>query len=345
MTAHAIHDDVEQTVADGHGAAPRIGLVLGGGGAVGAAYHAGALAAIEQDLGWDARRAEVIVGTSAGSLVGALLRLGVPAMDLAALTVGLPAHVAGDALATWLRERPALAPLSLRHLLRVPRLPRPSMLLGLARLAAEQRTLSLGGLSMLLADGREMLAPHLAFLDTINDGRWPEQPLLVCAVRRRDWRRTIFGPHEPEVSLSQALAASCAVPGYFAGITVGGDTFVDGGVASATNADVLARSALDAVIVISPMSGDTRRPSVSRVVRRACRRTLDAELRTLRRHGMPTVVVEPSSAVTRHMPMDLMSEHSSSEIVRSAFFDTGAQIAQSTLLRSLRPRGRAVSRP
>jgi len=69
---------------------PRVGLVLGGGGAVGAAYHAGALAAIEQDLGWDARNAAVIVGTSAGSLVGALLRLGVPATDLAALTVGAP---------------------------------------------------------------------------------------------------------------------------------------------------------------------------------------------------------------------------------------------------------------
>jgi len=65
----------------------RIGLVLGGGGVVGAAYHAGALTALEYDLGWDPRSADVIVGTSAGSVVGSLLRLGVAASDLAAHTV------------------------------------------------------------------------------------------------------------------------------------------------------------------------------------------------------------------------------------------------------------------
>jgi predicted acylesterase/phospholipase RssA len=54
--------------------APRVGLVLGAGGTVGAAYHAGALAVLEQDLGWDARDAAVVVGTSAGSIVGSLLR-------------------------------------------------------------------------------------------------------------------------------------------------------------------------------------------------------------------------------------------------------------------------------
>jgi NTE family protein len=48
----------------------RVGLVLGGGGVVGVAYHAAALAAIERDLGWEPRPAEVVVGTSAGSLVG-----------------------------------------------------------------------------------------------------------------------------------------------------------------------------------------------------------------------------------------------------------------------------------
>ena len=49
----------------------RVGLVLGAGGIVGQAYHAGVLAAIELDLGWDPREADVIVGTSAGSVVGA----------------------------------------------------------------------------------------------------------------------------------------------------------------------------------------------------------------------------------------------------------------------------------
>jgi NTE family protein len=313
----------------------RVGLVLGGGGAVGAAYHAGALAAIEHDLGWDAREADVILGTSAGSLVGALLRLGVPALDLASLTVGVPALSTRESLATWLLERPTFAPISVAHLMRVPRLPAPSMLVGLAKLAARRRHLPVGALAMMLPDGRESLAPHLEFLDGITDGRWPDKPLLVTAVRRRDWRRTVFGPEDATVPLSAALAASCAVPGYFAGVEINGDTYLDGGAISATNADVLARSDLDLVIVSSPMTGHASWPSMSHMVRGSCRRALDAEIRRLRRHGIPTVVVEPGAEVTRYMSMDFMSEEASAEIVRSAFFDTGAQIAASAPLRAL----------
>ncbi|HEV7524653.1 MAG TPA: patatin-like phospholipase family protein [Acidimicrobiia bacterium] len=315
---------------------PRVGLVLGGGGAVGAAYHAGVLAAMEHDLGWDARTVDVILGTSAGSLVGALLRLGVPATDLAALTVGAPTLSASQSLATWMLERPEFAPISFGHLLRVPRLPRPSMLVGVAKLAAKRRVLPVAALSMLLPVGRETLAPHLEFLDTITDGTWPDRPLLVCAVRRRDCRRTVFGPTETTVSLSAALAASCAVPGYFAEVSANGDTYLDGGVVSATNADLLARFDLDLVVIVSPMTGDARPPSLSHLLRRASRHALDAELRTLRRRGIPTVVVEPSRHVTKHMAMNFMSERASVDIVRSAFLDTGSQIRRSDLLRGLR---------
>jgi NTE family protein len=62
----------------------RIGLVLGAGGAVGHAYHSGVLAGLAEATGWDPRDAEIVVGTSAGSVVGALLRAGVSAPDLAA---------------------------------------------------------------------------------------------------------------------------------------------------------------------------------------------------------------------------------------------------------------------
>src|SRR6516165_6415165 len=60
----------------------RIGLVLGAGGVVGHAFHAGALAALADETGWDPRRAEIVVGTSAGSVAGALLRAGFSARDL-----------------------------------------------------------------------------------------------------------------------------------------------------------------------------------------------------------------------------------------------------------------------
>src|SRR3954471_4040262 len=68
----------------------RVGLVLGAGGIVGQAFHAGVLAALEHDLGWDARTADVIVGSSAGSVTGSLLRIGVGASDLASAAVQSP---------------------------------------------------------------------------------------------------------------------------------------------------------------------------------------------------------------------------------------------------------------
>src|SRR3954447_25611621 len=71
-------------------AAPRVGLVLGAGGVAGLSFHAGVLSALEVDLGWDAREAAVIVGTSAGALAGGLLRAGVSATDLAAGIAGAP---------------------------------------------------------------------------------------------------------------------------------------------------------------------------------------------------------------------------------------------------------------
>src|SRR5688500_14571542 len=66
----------------------RVGLVLGAGGVVGSAFHAGVLSALADDTGWDRRGAEVVVGTSAGSGTGALLRAGLPAADLAAEALG-----------------------------------------------------------------------------------------------------------------------------------------------------------------------------------------------------------------------------------------------------------------
>lgn len=333
MTALTLH-----TGSRTDNAVPRVGLVLGGGGAVGAAYHAGALAALEQDLGWDARRAAVIVGTSAGSLVGALLRQGVPSTDLAALTVGVDARYANPALVTSLLDRPAFPPLTFGNVLRLPRVPSLAMLFGLMKLTARRRAVPFGALSMMLPEGREVLAPHLAFFDNNEAQSWPDEALVICAVRRRDWRRVTFGSVRTTPPLSLALAASCAVPGYFAGVNIDGEVYVDGGAISATNADLLARHGVDVAIVLSPMTGNGLRPSVSQLIRAACRRTLDQELRVLRRRGIPAVVIEPGADVLRHMSLDFMSEAASVDILQNAFLETGTQIKDSPLLRSLHTR-------
>jgi NTE family protein len=76
----------------------RVGLVLGAGGATGGAFHAGVLAALEEATGWDPRTSEVILGTSAGSITGAMLRAGFSGRDLAARTAGEPLSPEGAAL-------------------------------------------------------------------------------------------------------------------------------------------------------------------------------------------------------------------------------------------------------
>jgi NTE family protein len=318
-----------------NGSKPRVGLVLGGGGAVGAAYHAGALAALEHDLGWDPRTAHVIVGTSAGALVGALLRLGLRSSDLAAIAVGAPVQHADRTLVERLVDRPEFAPLRLRLFTRRPRLLSPRNIAGLAHLWSRRGMGALASLSMLLPEGDEVLLPHVEFVDDVLAAPWPADPLLLCAVRRRDTRRTVFGPGGTPAPLAPAIAASCAVPGYFQDAVVDGVSYVDGGVISATNADVLARHDLDVVVVISPMTGAGGRPSVARGVRRFCRRTLDHEIRALQRKGMSTVVIEPGEEVLRHISLDFMSDIATVEIVRHAFLDTGSQIVASSALRRL----------
>ena len=73
---------------DRQGSPPRVGLVLGAGGVLGGAWLTGALDAIASESGWDPGTAEFIVGTSAGSMIGALLACGVPPWFMVAHSAG-----------------------------------------------------------------------------------------------------------------------------------------------------------------------------------------------------------------------------------------------------------------
>ena len=95
---------------------------------------------------------------------------------------------------------------------------------------------------------------------------WPTDPLWICAVRMDDACRVVFGrTGAPHTDVATAVGASSAIPGYFAPVTIHGRRYVDGGVHSPTNADVVRHEELDLVIVSSPMSisnnANLRRPS------------------------------------------------------------------------------------
>ncbi len=308
---------------------PRVGLVLGAGGVVGQAYHAGVLAALEHDYGWDPRTAEVVVGTSAGSITGSLLRAGVPASELAAWTVRAPLADEGRLLEEMFgSEHPDLAPFRVRDLVRrPPRLPRPGMVLQAVRNPRDFRALRAA--MSLLAPGRHDVVEQLAELG--GPDSWPDGELWITAVRREDGRFVVFGRDE-DAPLHLAVASSCAVPGYFTPVPVGASTYVDGGAHSPTNADLLAGRNLDLVVVVSPMSGPSRVPTgLYGASRLHSARLAAREVRALRRSGTPVVVFRPGPAEQAAMGNDFLSADHVDRIVQEAFLASGPHAARSVL--------------
>lgn len=309
---------------------PRIGLVLGAGGAVGHAFHSGVLAGIAEETGWDPREAEVIVGTSAGSLVGALLRAGASAPDLAARSTGSPLSVEGRRLA-------ARAGAGQNHLAPIPtRTRRP--LLGisapgaLVRAALQPWSVRAGPLAAAaLPAGRvptELVAAGLRPLFT----SWPDQPLWINAVDLDRGRRVTFGRDgAPTMTdVATAVAASCAIPTFFAPVTIGGVRYVDGGVHSPTNADLVAGLDLDLVVISSPMSVARARPRFApdQPARRLSRLRLAREVARVRRAGTPVLAFQPIDEDLAVMGLNAMDPLRSADVTRQARESTRRRLAR-----------------
>ncbi|MGY1709362.1 patatin-like phospholipase family protein [Geodermatophilus sp. SYSU D00758] len=307
----------------------RVGLVLGAGGVVGQAYHAGVLAVLQHDFGFDARGVEVIVGTSAGSITGTLLRLGVSAEDLAAWTVKAPLSGDEDVLRRMADTPvPELAPFRPLQMLRRPlRLPGRHMVQRVLTRPWQVRPLAAG--MALVAPGRHDIVEQLSALRELEQPGWPQPDLWICAVRRRDGRRVVFGrPGTPEAPIHLAVAASCAVPGYFAPVHIGGHSYVDGGVHSPTNAAILRNRGLDLVIVVSPMSGPAgSHLGIYAAARRHAARLLRHEVRALQATGVRTLVFSPGVAEQQVMGDDMMSRHRLHEVIQQSFLAAGARAA------------------
>ena len=319
----------------------RVGLCLGAGGTVGQAYHAGVLAALQIDVGCDARSADIVVSTSAGSLTGAMLRAGTAPLDLASWVLGRNWEPGQPLLEGLDAVRKSLPPLEMRALLRrwhlptlqtwAPRMRRPWVFRPMAIAAS---MLPHGTTSL-----EALIARHMA-------GRVPEEwpsDLWVCAVRRSDGRRIVFGQVADEpTSLPLAIAASSCIPGYFAPVLIKGTEFLDGGIHSPTNADLLAKEELDVVIVISPMSGGDG--IVDRAFRVFAQQHLDEEVQRLEEAGTRVIRFEPGPTSSRAMGHNPMAADRAGRVVQAAFFEAGARVSRPDLRRILLSAGRdAVS--
>ncbi|HET6817754.1 MAG TPA: patatin-like phospholipase family protein [Mycobacteriales bacterium] len=256
----------------------KIGLVLGAGGLTGDAFHRGVLRAL-RERGYDARNADLVVGTSAGSMVGAFLRKpeAVSPRTLSADSATVHGRRLGSA--------PELSPI-----LAALRRPWKARLSVLA--------------TSLLPTGRHSTEFIAAGARLHHGKEWPKQALWIVAVRRRDGRRVVFGRQgAPETDVAHAVAASCAIPGFFHPVEIDGETYVDGGAHSPTNADLLRGQDFDVVLVSSPMSIDpgALRPTLDIGLRLFWHRRLKREVRALRGRCTHVVAFEPGGELLQVM--------------------------------------------
>jgi NTE family protein len=277
--------------------APRRGLVLGAGGVLGFSWAVGALAALQESEGFDVRDAEVIVGTSAGSVTAALLGCGVPVDVLLRHQQGIPAP--GDPVIDYDDEADGAGPLP----------PRPGLGIGSTELlrhsALHPRTVTpLAALSSMLPVGRATLAPVRGVVEAVHaaagGGGWAPHPATwIVAMDYDTGKRVPFGtPGAPPATLPDAVGASCAIPGWFAPVEIGERRYVDGGTCSTTSLDLLAGLGLDEVYVIAPMVSfaydeATGVARLERRLRRAVTRRLMREAEKVRASGTHVTMLGP----------------------------------------------------
>jgi len=212
----------------------RRALVLGGGGVTGIAWETGLLAGLAE-AGVDLVSADVVIGTSAGSVVGAQILSGVPLEDLYAeqlkeATGEIAAKFGARAMA-W-------------------------FVIGSLWPGDERRGRALLGRAALRSRTVPESVRRAVIEQRLPSRSWPDRRLLITAVDAETGEARVFD-RDGDVPLPLAVAASCAVPVVWPPITINGRSFVDGGVRSAANADLA--TGCDRVVVLAPVAYAVRR--------------------------------------------------------------------------------------
>ena len=204
-------------------------LVLGGGGVTGIAWEIGVIAGLA-DRGIDLAAADVIIGTSAGSVVGADITSGQEPEALYQAQLAPPDPEPAARIGWGLIGR----------LLWVANTSRDP-----ARARARIGHWALAARVMPEADRRKVFQARLPA------SGWPATMFKVTAVDARTGEFVVFDS-AGEASLVDAVGASCAVPGVWPPVTIGNRRFMDGGMRSVANADLAA--SYQQVVIVAPVA-------------------------------------------------------------------------------------------
>lgn len=308
----------------------RTAVVLGAGGLVGVAHHLGVLHALEVRAGFDAASAEVVIGTSAGAAVSALLRSGRRPVDLidrlgdlARAGVSEPA-AGGVALARRLLGSAYVVARS------APRFPVLSWLPPPPRAgSAAARAFPAGVLSMRAA---------LSALATELPACWPERPTWLCALDLGARRRVVLDERAGgALGLVRAVQASCAIPGLYPPVRLGARLLVDGGAWSPSNLDLVAATGVDTAVCIAPLAFDPGRPPGPAAVasRSFAARALRRELEVARAAGVDVVVLAPGATEVRAHGANVMRARGLEEVAWTAYEATLGLLRSPGLARRL----------
>lgn len=269
---------------------PKRALVMGCGGVAGGAWTIAALHNLQQQLDWDVRQAEIMVGTSVGAALAALLGSGVSVERLMACQSGTERCDWNHNSDTGGRFPP------LPHLsFTAPKLLLKGLLGQVSPLTAVSGLMPRGGFDM---------APFRRLIQAAaKDSAWPQRSQVwLMTVDAQTGKRVAFGRDDaPSAALADAVCASYGVPAWCPPVNIAGRDYIDGGVASPTSADLLCDSDVEEVIVLAPMASsyaDSPRSPLAkteRFFRRYMTAIVDSEVAQLRAAGKTVVRLEPNA--------------------------------------------------
>jgi len=335
----------------------RVGLVLGAGGVQGGAWLTGGLDALASATGWDPATADVVVGTSAGSVISSLCVAGIPAWFMVAHSAGETFEGVTDARGRPASEADRSGGAQFRLERAWPPIGPGSWSLALSSLRAPHRLSPGAAFAGWAPRGFISTEPLKEIIRSVVPSGWTEHPNhWTVACDYATGRRVPFGREgSPQADLADAVAASCAIPGFYHPVEIDGRRYVDGGIYSTSNLDLVRDEHLDLVICLNPTS--SLHPArawnplerMGTLMRTASGRRLGREAKRVRADGAKVILIQPTGEDLAVIGPNLMSRKDRNPVIETAQRTVAAQLEASDhrdLLQAL-PQGdeRRVRRP